>query len=117
MKKSIHQELLNLYTLCEPSENPQDIPEHITQRNDAIHKVFCLLEELLRNGNFEEVDIFLDDINVKLLTPIALLSFLTITFHGKKHLINRLDFLIRAEEQIRTVLGDERTEKLLLRRR
>lgn len=115
--KYLNQELIKLCALCGAPKNPQDIPEHITQRNDAIHKVFCLLEELLRNGNFKEVDIFLDNINVKLLTPTALLAFLTITFHGKKHLKNRLDFLIRAEEQIRAVLGDERAEKLLLHRR
>ncbi len=68
-------------------------------------------------GDFKFVDDFMTALDVNRIAPAAVISALTITFHGKDQLKNRTAFLERAEASLRVRLGDSRTDQLLETRR
>lgn len=82
-----------------------------------VEDVIMLLEKHLRDGDFGFVDSWLDRADLETLSSAAILGALTITFWGKEELSRRDDFLKRAEVVLKKNLGEERAEKLLVRRR
>lgn len=82
-----------------------------------VEQVLILLEENLRHGNFQTVDYWLDSTDLESLCDAAILAALSITYWGKESLSRRDAFLKRAEIVLKKNLGEERSEKLLVRRR
>lgn len=76
-----------------------------------------LMERLLREDNFSEVDEVLKAYEVDRLQPATLLGVLTLTWHAKGQLSAREDFLARSEASMTTRLGSDRTQALLKLRR
>lgn len=74
-------------------------------------------EFLLRHGQFTEVDALLARLHVEAMQPAEILAVLTITSHGKAKLTERDGFLAKAEVALPEMLGPERAEKLIKRRR
>lgn len=82
-----------------------------------LETIVSLLEAQLREGNFDYVDKWMDHVDVESLADVSILGVLTITFWGKDKLSRRDAFLQRAEIILKQRLGEERAEKLLVRRR
>ena len=74
-------------------------------------------ERLMRAGDFAAVDRMLDDTDPDDLDTAPLLALLTITFHGKNHLVRRGAFLEQAEPRLVERLGAECAARLLEHRR
>lgn len=82
-----------------------------------VEEVLFWLEERLRHGEFNIVDLWLDNADPNCLNSTAILAALTITFWGKDKLTKRDGFLALAEPLLKERLGEERANKLLLHRR
>jgi hypothetical protein len=80
-------------------------------------QVITDLEHSLRSGNFEWVDLWFDNIDIKKLSEACIIAALTITFYGKNKLVRRDAFLQCAEVILKERLGEDRVEKLLKNRR
>ncbi len=86
-------------------------------QQEQLQAVLDRLEEDLRLGRDDEADRWLSSANPDDLYPVTVLGALSITFWAKDRLAQRVAFLERAERSLRTRLGDERTEALLIHRR
>jgi hypothetical protein len=64
-------------------------------------------------GEFGEVDQYLLALPIHMLPPSVLVTALSITYHARDHLRVRKSFRDKCEEQLRTQLGDQRTDNLL----
>jgi len=82
-----------------------------------VEEVIALLETNLSAGNFDIVDLWLKNADLTELNSAAIIGALTMTYWGKDKLVNRQEFLNKAEPLLKERLGEERAEKLLLRRR
>ena len=111
----------------EPKELLDDVVEQLSADADqaAVTTLMIWVEERLRTGFYNHVDQLLGAIDVEKLSPACLLGVLTVTYHAssvtnewsKDVLPRRAGFLERAEESLRARIGDDRTERLLRRRR
>ena len=101
-------ELLSaVYTLCEAGEMRR-----------ALRRCMSELDGKLRLGKTDEVDSILSSIDVSRVLPEVLLGILTVSAHARpEDLPSRPRFVQRAEVRVRALLGDERAERLLRRRR
>lgn len=100
--------------------NPTRTPRYIMSEEDDQRQVEIVLEwleERLREGHFDIVDMWLSNVDLTLLNSTSILAALTITFWGKDKLTKRDDFLERIKPLLKERLGEERANKLLLHRR
>jgi hypothetical protein len=82
-----------------------------------VEAVLGWLEERLREGHFNIVDMWLEKVPIEALNSTSIIAALTITFWGKDKLTQRDGFLARVEPVLKERLGEERANKLLLHRR
>jgi hypothetical protein len=84
---------------------------------ETAYDILSMLEGLLYNGRFKEVDTWLNECDVLTLPGLAVLMALTITAHGKDKLLHRDAFVIKAEQRFIDVYGKVRAEELIKNRR
>lgn len=85
--------------------------------DEAADLMLDALEWHLRNGEFDDVDAVLVELEPARLGTAVLLVVLTITWHGRDDLLERDGFVLRAERALRERLGAARAEALLASRR
>lgn len=71
----------------------------------------------LIEGNFDLIDSCLSNMQLSHSSTVDMLLVATITYHGKKHLTTRDDFITRVEVELIKRHGEERALKLLELRR
>lgn len=85
--------------------------------NLVSYELLDWLETNLSNSHFNVVNDYLKNIDIESLYSTDILLVLTITFYAKDKLINRNEFLEKAELILIKRLGEDRAEKLLFYRR
>lgn len=91
----------------------------IASTQQQVEEIVALVEELLREERFDQVDDYLGLCiqAAPLMDPPLLLAILTITMHAKTILQRRTPLLAVAETRMIEVLGFNRTQELLRHRR
>lgn len=79
----------------------------------GIAYIFETLNDSLAQGDTETCDEILKGVDVTRLKTDLLLSFLTITFSAREHLLNRKGYYVRARRQIRKDVGWLEARRLL----
>lgn len=96
----------DFYRLC--AEGKEDESEEL---------MVDLVEELLRQGRYADIDGFFNSLDPSRLTLLTSLILLTFTGHEKEKFTERVNFLARCETHFLTEYGETKTEAWLKWRR
>ena len=82
-------------------------------KDDAIDVIFQHMNYLLFAGEFDACDWILVEVDISRISPVLMVSFLTITAAAKTKLDNRDRFFRAVKRAVTADRGEEATERLL----
>lgn len=80
----------------------------------AVDHVMKYVFRSITDGDMDKVAVMLRDVDVNRLDGNVTFSLVAVTWHPTRRIPGRDDFVQRAEERLRVLVGDERTERLLV---